>query len=103
MPSPALASLLAGVAVGASWNAVNLWCLTRGLRAWLSPHPSTRRAIVWGLIKFPLLYGIAFALLRARLVSLVGFGLGFSLILLGALARFALAAQRLTLPQSHGR
>lgn len=114
MSSPSLASLLAGLAVGAAWNAVNLWCLTRGLRAWLSaaaatpggpgaPRPSRRRAVAWLLVKFPLLYGIAFAILRARLVSLVGFGLGFLLVLVLAIARFALAAQRLTLSQSHGR
>ena len=123
-------SLVAGLAAGAAWSTANLWCLTRLLRAWLGPQPSTRRAIAWShhppgfaaseppqrgspsanwqvvgwlLVKFPLLYGTAVGLLWARAVSLIGFSLGFSLVLLAALVRFAYSAQRMTLSRSHGR
>ena len=95
-------SLVAGLAAGAAWSTANLWCLARLLRAWLGPQPSTRRAIGWLCVKVPL-YGAAVGLLWARAVSLLGFSLGFSLVLLAALVRFACSAQRMTLSRSHGR
>ena len=112
--------LFAGIAAGALWNAASLWCLTRLLRAWLGPPhalpgslEATRRTAAspmarwqgagWVLVKFPLLYGLAIALLRSRAVSLLGFGVGFTLVLAIAVGWFAVAARRLTVPPSHGR
>ncbi len=91
--------LTVGIVAGILWNVASLWCLTRMLGAWLGPQPSRRRAIGWLLIKFPLLYLGAYVLLR-HAVSPIGFSIGFSLALIGALAWFVACAQR---PHVHGR
>jgi len=70
-------ALIAGVLAGAAWNLASLWCLSRMLAAWLGPRRSSRRALGWLLVKFPLLYVLAFVMLRSGSVSLVGFGIGF--------------------------
>lgn len=94
--------LLLGLLVGGVWNAANLWCLTRLLLAWLGPRPSVPRALLWVGIKFPLLYLAAFALLRLPVVSLLGFALGFTLVL--ALAIGWVAVHHGLLPRSvYGR
>lgn len=83
-------SLLAG----AAWNGANLWCLRRLLGAWLGPKHSTRRVVVWLLVKYPLLYALAFCLLRQAQVSPVWFGCGFTLVLVAGLIAMALSVQR---------
>ncbi len=93
-------SLALGVAAGGLWNAASLWCLTKMLASWLGPSPSKRRAIGWLLVKFPLLYGGAILVLRARTVSLIGFGIGFTIVLVSALTVVALHSQR-SLARSH--
>ena len=75
-------SVALGMLVGGVWNLASLWCLSRLLQAWLGPQPSRRRAIGWVLLKFPLLYLALFGLLSHSMVSAVGFGAGFSLVLL---------------------
>jgi hypothetical protein len=92
-----------GLAAGAAWNLASLWLLTRLLGAWLGPRPSTRRAIGWLLLKFPLLYLGAFVLLRHPSISVIGFGIGFTLVLAVAVAALALKAGRMTARTSHGR
>ena len=92
-----------GVVAGIAWNLASLWCLSRLLAAWLGPSPSKRRAIGWLLVKFPLLYLLAFALVRGSSVSLIGFGAGFSAVLVVMLAAFALRAQRRIAVPSNGR
>ena len=87
--------LFTGIMAGAAWNAASLWCLTHLLRAWLGPTPSRRRALGWLMIKFPLLYLLAFALISNPHVSVVGFGVGFTLVLLGGLAWYARHLQRM--------
>ena len=82
-----------GVVTGGLWSLANLWCLERLLSAWLRPQPSRRRALGWVLVKFPLLYFIAFMLLRASFMSLVGFGIGFTVVLAVAIWRFTLRAR----------
>ncbi len=97
------ASLGFGVVAGGAWNLASLWCLTRLLGAWLGPHPSRRRAIIWLLIKFPALYLTAFGLLWRLRVSVLGFGLGFTVVLLGALAMLLIRTQTMTRTRSYGR
>lgn len=92
-----------GTAVGGVWNLANLWCLTRLLGAWLGPSHSRRRAIVWTVVKFPLLYGVAFWLLAVAKVSVVGFGVGFTIVLGVALGWLAMQAQRMASAGFHGR
>ncbi len=109
------------IAAGGAWNLASLFCLAQLLGAWLGPprppgppflnagagadgksrggQPSRRRAILWLLVKFPLLYLFVFGLLRAPSVSLIGFGAGFTVVLAGAVAGFALQNRRLV----HGR
>ena len=88
-----------GVLAGGLWNLASLWCLSQLLAAWLGPRPSQRRAILWLSVKFPLLYLAAFALMRQSGLSLVGFGVGFTVVLIVAVAALALQAQRMV----HGR
>ena len=89
----------AGVLAGGLWNLASLWCLSQLLAAWLGPQPSRRRAILWLSVKFPLLYLAAFALLRQPGLSLIGFGVGFSLVLVIAVAALAANARQMV----HGR
>jgi len=97
-------ALIAGVLAGAAWNLASLWCLSRMLAAWLGPRRSSRRALGWLLVKFPLLYVLAFVMLRSGSVSLVGFGIGFTVVLSLALLGVAIRAQRLLAPvKSHVR
>lgn len=70
-----------GVAAGGAWNLASLFCLSRLFSAWLLQQPSTWRVVGWLLVKFPLLYGLAFAILRTPGMSLGGFGVGFSIVL----------------------
>jgi hypothetical protein len=93
----------AGVLAGGIWNLASLWCLVHLLNAWLGPHPSRRRAIAWLVLKFPLLYLLAAGVLLHQRVSVVGFGLGFTVVLLVIVGWFALQARRMTVLRPHGR
>lgn len=73
-----------GVLAGGSWGLLNLWCLARALPVWLGPDTSRRRSLSWFAVKFPLLYLAAFVLLSHPSISPVGFGLGFTLVLIAA-------------------
>jgi len=83
------------VAAGGAWNLANLWCLMQLLDAWLG-RASKRRALGWVLVKFPVLYGLVFVLLAQPRVSVVGFGLGFTLVLFLAIAGLAIRTKTLT-------
>jgi hypothetical protein len=76
-----LLPLVAGVLAGGLWNAANLWCLSKAVRVWLSPQRTRRQQIGWFVVKFPLLYAVAFALLQIPGLSLIGFGIGFTVVL----------------------
>jgi hypothetical protein len=91
------------VAIGGGWNLASLFCLAQLLRAWLGPNASRRRVLGWLLVKFPLLYLVAFGLLRGALVSFVGFAAGFSVVLVAALGWWLVRAQRMILVRPHGR
>ncbi len=75
-----------GLAAGGAWSWVNLWCLQRALRVWLSPSPRFWVAAVWIAAKL-LLYGLAVVLLLRPRLSPVGFGIGFTFVVLGAILR----------------
>ena len=92
-----------GILAGGCWNLASLWCLTQLLNAWLGPHPSQRRAIGWLLVKFPLLYVLVFTILRRPGLSLLGFGIGFTIVLLTAVAWWALHSQQILLSRAHDR
>lgn len=83
-----------GVAAGGIWNLASLWCLTRMLHAWIGPNASQKRAVFWVLIKFPLLYSAIFILFHKRLVPLAAFSVGFSIVLLIAMAVFVSSLRR---------
>jgi len=89
-----------GVAAGVAWNLASFWCLARLLQAWLGPRPSTRRAVAWLLLKFPLLYGAAVLLLRSPSLSILGFGVGFTLILLLAVGWAVVHARQMVVSRS---
>ena len=95
-----MSSFTIGLICGAAWNAANFWCLTRLLAAWVGPRRSQPRAIGWVLVKLAVVYPSAFLLLRHPQVSPIGFGLGFTLVLLIGIGAFAGRAQR---SLAHGR
>ena len=95
-------AIAVGALVGGIWNLASLWCFGQLLRAWLGPHSSRRRVVLWLLVKFPLLYLLVGALLYRRLISLLGFGIGFSLVLVLALGWWLRSAARLSPVRSNG-
>ncbi len=95
--------LAISVLAGGAWNAANLWCLTRLLLAWLGPRASRRRVVGWLLIKFPLLYVMAFLLLRVPESSALGFGIGFTLVLFLSLGWYAKHLPMTLATPPHGR
>ncbi len=84
----------AGIIVGGAWNLASLWCLTRMLQAWIGPQPSQRRAIIWLLMKFPLLYAAIFFIFQTKIVSFSSFSVGFTLVLLITLACFMVGLRK---------
>jgi len=103
-----------GILAGGAWNLANLWCLGRALAVWFGPQASSpaspasrragrRRAAWWFIVKFPVLYGLAVALLMVPGISLAGFGVGFSVVLAIAVIAGLVWSHR-TLPSvpSHG-
>lgn len=91
-----------GILAGGAWNLASLWCLAHLLQAWLGPQRSRRRAIAWLVVKCPVLYGLAYACLRSPQVSVAGFGVGFTLVLVVMLGGFVWGAQRL-IATRHGQ
>lgn len=98
-----MSTFLIGVAAGGAWNAANLWSLARLLQAWLISPRSLRRVIGWLVVKFPLLYVLAFLALRSAKISVIGFSIGFTVVLLAAVGHFLLRAARVAVPSAHGR
>lgn len=84
-----------GVLSGGFWNLINLWCLQNLLNAWLGTTRSTRRVVGWIVLKFLFLYGLVVLLLRHPAISLMGFGIGFTIILISAIGIFAVQARGL--------
>lgn len=84
-----------GVLAGGLWNLASLWCLLHLLDAWLGPRPSRKRAVAWLIAKFPLLYLAVVGLCYSSAISLLGFGLGFTVILVLAMGWFARQARQM--------
>ena len=100
MMTPTLASFSIGLLAGAAWNLASFWCLRRLLAAWIGPRASQPRAIGWVVAKLAVLYPSAYLMLRHPLVSPIGFGLGFTLVLLAGMGLSLAQAQRRI---AHGR
>jgi len=97
------ASMIAGVMAGCAWNLANLWCLSRLLTTMLGPTPARARVTCLLLTKMAL-YGAAFGVLRLPGAPIVGFSIGFTIILAAALIWVVLHAQQQgVLARSHGR
>ena len=92
-----------GFLVGVTWGLVNLWVLARLLTAWMSSQRSRRRVVGWLLTKVAVVYPLAVLFLHAYPGCAMSFGLGFSVVLLAAIARFLLLAQRPVSLRTHGR
>src|SRR3989338_3413584 len=100
-----MSSIVAGFLAGSIWNVCSLWCLRRLLHAWLGRSgaqkektdfkPSKKTVMLWLLVKFPILYLAAFYILRSSWCSMVGFALGFSVVLVSAIVLLILYGQRM--------
>lgn len=95
------APLAIGMLVGGAWHLASLWCLASLLAAWLGPQRSQRTVLGWLLVKFPLLYGAAILLLRHPSMSIAGFALGFTVVLVAVIAGVARGLPRMM--PSNGR
>ncbi len=76
-------SIALGFMAGAVWNIVNIFLLYWVLTMTLSATPSNK---MWGatagILKFPVLYGTGYLIIRYTNLSLYGIIAGFSLILI---------------------
>ncbi len=71
-----------GFIAGAAWNIVNVFLLFHLVTNLITPVASNKGfGLIAGVIKFPLLYGAGYAVIRYTDVSLYGILAGFSLIL----------------------
>lgn len=92
---------------GAVWGIVNLIFLTELVKAIIRPGGvQVERAIVIGVVKFPLLYLTAYALLKVPnfkpTLLLAGFSGIFLIMLLKAMGRVLLGLDNQSQSQSHG-
>ena len=92
-----------GVLAGGAWNLASVWTFGHVLRAWLGPMRSHKRALLWLLVKFPLLYLLAIGLLHNLRVSAIGFGIGFTVVMVAIVVKFACQAWSRSTPSSHVR
>jgi hypothetical protein len=97
---PTLAVLSGGI-----WSMINMMFLTELIKSTVRPGGvQMERAIVIGVIKFPLLYGTAYALLKVSqfkpTLLLAGFSGIFLIMLLKAMGRVLLGMDNQT--QNHG-
>ena len=95
--------VVGSILAGGLWNLASLWCLTRLLGAWLRPEPSRNRLLGWLALKGAWLALLIGAVLRAPWLSFIGFGIGFTIMLIIVIAFFALHSRRFVAGQSHGR
>ena len=73
----------AGLLAGAAWGCLNLLATSHVVRTLVAPEkPGKLRVLVLSFVKFPVLYGAGFLLLRAGVFSPESLVSGFSLVLL---------------------
>jgi hypothetical protein len=93
----------AGILAGGLWNLANLWCLNQLLGGWLGPSRDRRRALGWLVVKFPVLYTLAFLALARAVISPLAFGIGFTVVLFSVVIWLAMRGPHLASSGSHGR
>ncbi len=81
-----------GLLIGCLWGVVNFIALTAALTSFVTPGEVNRtRALILAAIKFPIIYGLGFLILRSEWFEptslLIGFSLLFMVTLLKALGR----------------
>ncbi len=101
-----------GVLAGCVWNTINLILLVQGLNTWFDMNDRRMDYVPRGrfykiglfLAKFPVLYGCAILLLMSPDISKVGFGIGFTIIIVAAMIGSGVYFQSLVEePAPHGR
>jgi len=72
-----------GFMAGAAWNIVNVFLLFHLVTNLITPVASNKGfGVIAGVIKFPIIYGLGYAVITYTNVSLYGILAGFSLILI---------------------
>lgn len=82
------ANFALGILVGCAWGIGNFWALGRVLTAVVTPSGvHQRRALMFAAIKFPVLYGAGYLILRSEWFPPVALVIGFSLLFLVVLLK----------------
>lgn len=77
-----------GLFIGTAWGIANLHFLTQLIRAIVEPGTlHKRKVILLALVKFPVLYGAAYAILRFGELSMLSFLIGFNILFAVALLK----------------
>jgi len=81
-------SFALGILVGSLWGVANFGALAAVLTATIRPGGvNRRRALLLALVKFPVLYGVGYLILRAEWFTPVSLVAGFSLLFLVTLLK----------------
>ena len=76
-------SITLGFMAGSAWNIINLFLLTKLLNMFIMPHEFSKKwGIAAGIIKFPVLYGIGYIIIRYTNISRYGIMCGISVVLI---------------------
>ena len=76
-------SITMGFMAGSAWNIINLFLLTKLLNMFIMPHEFSKKwGIAAGIIKFPVLYGIGYIIIRYTNISSYGIMCGISVVLI---------------------
>ncbi len=72
-----------GLVIGSILNIINFWFIKALVTTWLSTKPAQLvKVALLVFVKFPLLYGVGFLILKSGIISAVSFLCGFSLLFL---------------------
>lgn len=78
-------TLFTGTILGALWGAANLFLIKQLLEAiFLPTQNKALKILIFTFIKFPLLYGAGYGLLRINSISPWDLLIGFTCVLIGA-------------------
>ena len=76
-------SVTMGFMAGSAWSIINLFLLTKLLNMFIMPHKVNKQwGIAAGIIKFPVLYGIGYIIIRYTNISRYGIMCGISVVLI---------------------